>query len=141
MGEIESDPIRIFDLFGDNLSRRILILASEQPLSADELATTLDASHPTIYRRINALLDYDLVREEQHIDADGNHYKTFETTLNRIAIEVDDGGYTVDIRMRQNLVDQFGDFWSDLGESDLGGSIDPDTTDEASDGRYDHHHG
>lgn len=139
MGEKEWDPEGIFDLFGDDLTRRILVLASEQPLSADELAGTLDASHPTIYRRINALLEYDLVTEQQQIDAEGNHYKTFETTLNRISFEIDDGGYNIDIQMRENLIDQFDDFWSDLGESRVRKSIERE--DDRTRRHRDTHHG
>lgn len=139
MGEKEWDPVGIFDLFGDDLTRRILVLASEQPLSANELAGTLDTSHPTIYRRINALLEYDLVTEQQQIDAEGNHYKTFETTLNRISFEIDDGAYNIDIQMRQNLVDRFDDFWSDLGESRVGDSI--ERQDDRRSRHRDTHHG
>lgn len=141
MGEKEWDPAGIFDLFGDELTRRILVLASEQPLSADELARTLDTSHPTVYRRVNALLEYDLVDEQQQIDAEGNHYKTFETTLNRIAFEIDDGGYNVDIQMRQNLVDQFGGFWSDLGDSGVGEAAGRGERNDHPNRRRDTHHG
>lgn len=141
MGRKEWDPTTVFDLFGDDLARRILVVASERPLSAGELASNLDASLPTVYRRVNALLEYDLVREQQQIDADGNHYKTFETTLNRIAFEIEDGGYNIDIQLRQSLVDQFGDFWSDLGQSSTGESIDQGHGTEHNRPRRDTHHG
>lgn len=141
MSKKESDTSRIFDLFGDDLSRQILVLASESPLSANELASTLNTSDPTVYRRINALLEYDLLREHQEIDTDGNHYKTFETTLDRIAFEIEDGGYNIDLQLRQDLVDQFDDFWSDLGES---GVEEPTEQRELNDNlnqRRDTHHG
>lgn len=141
MGEKEWAPMDVFDIFGDALTRRILVLASEQPLSADELAGTLDTSHPTVYRRINALLEYDLLKEQQQIDAEGNHYKTFETTLNRIAFEIDDGGYDIDIQMRQNLVDQFGDFWSDLSEPGAVETTDQAKRSDRTEKRRDTHHG
>lgn len=141
MGEKEWDPAGVFDLFGDDLARQILVLASEQPLSADELARTLDTSHPTVYRRVNALLEYDLLDEQQQIDAEGNHYKTFETTLTRIAFEIEDGGYTIDVQMRQNLVEQFDDFWSDLGGSRIGEPIDGGDEAVRPDTHHDAHHG
>lgn len=141
MGEKEWDPTDVFDLFGDELTRRILVLASERPLSADELARTLDTSHPTVYRRVNALLEYDLLDEQQQIDTDGNHYKTFETTLNRVAFEIEDGGYTIDVQMRQNLVEQFDDFWSDLGESRIGEPIGGGEKTDRHDTHRDAHHG
>ena len=115
MGQKEWEPSSVFDLFGDDLARQLLVLASDRPFAADELASALDTSLPTVYRRLNALGEYDLVREEQELDRDGNHYKTYETTLQRIAFEIEDGGYTIDVQLRQSLVSQFGEFWADLG--------------------------
>lgn len=117
MSEKEWEPTDVFDLFGDELTRRILVLASDRPLSADDAASMLDASPPTIYRRFNELHEYDLVKERQQIDKDGNHYKTFETTLNKVVLEIENGGFNINLQMRKSLVDQFGDMWSDLGQS------------------------
>lgn len=114
MGDKQWTPGDVFDVFGDDLARQILVLTSEQPLSADELADYLDTSPPTVYRRLNELIEYDLVTESRQIDDDGNHYKTFATTLKRISFEISDGGYDIDIRMRRNLAGQFESFWSDL---------------------------
>lgn len=114
MGEKEWAPSDVFDVFGDSLARQLLVLASDRPLSADDLAQQLGVSRPTIYRRVNALIDYDLLRERQQIDAKGNHYQLFETTLQRITLEIDNGGYTIDLTMRQSLADQFESFWTDL---------------------------
>jgi predicted transcriptional regulator len=117
MSDKEWDPMDIFDLFGDELTRRILVLASDQPISADDASSVVDASPPTIYRRFNALLEHDLVKEQQQIDKNGNHYKTFETTLNKVVFEIDDGGYNINLQMRKSLVDQFVDMWFDFGQS------------------------
>lgn len=87
-------------------------------MSAQELADHCDTSLPTIYRRINALLEYDLLQEETQIDEDGNHYKTFETNLERIVFEINDGAVDIDIELRKDLVDQFDEFWHDLEERD-----------------------
>lgn len=141
MGEKEWDPANVFDLFGDDLTRQILVLASERPLSAEELATHLDSSLPTVYRRVNALREYDLVKEHQQIGADGNHYKTIETTLSRISLEIEDGGYNVDIEMRRSLVDQFGEFWSDLGQSTPSDSFETRNTTGRKQTRGDSQHG
>lgn len=116
MGEKEWKPSDVFDVFGDSLARRILVLASERPVSADDLAEQLDVSRPTIYRRVNALADYDLLTEQQQLDADGNHYQTVETTLKQIVFEIEDGGYNVSLEMRQSLADQFESFWSNLDQ-------------------------
>lgn len=141
MGQKEWDPADVFDLMGDDLTRRILALASERPFSAAELAEAMDASNPTIYRRINALLEYDLVDEHLQIDSEGNHYNTFESTLNRIAFEIEDGGYTVEIETRQDLVEQFDEFWSGLGESRIDETVERGENSDRPGPRRDTYHG
>lgn len=117
MGEKEWTPDTIFDVFGDDLARDILVLASQQPVSAEELAAHCEVSLPTVYRRAQTLCDYDLLQTHQEIDADGNHYKTFETTLEQITFAIEGGGYTIDIELRDSLVDRFEAFWEDLEQS------------------------
>lgn len=128
MGEKVWDPTDIFEVFGDPLARRILVFASDRRVSADDLAEQLDVSRPTIYRRLNALIDYDLLRERQEIDAQGNHYQSYESTLRRVTFEIEDGGYNIDLTMRQTLADQFESFWSDLEGSNTESTVAPDST-------------
>lgn len=123
MGRKEWDPDDVFDLFGDETARRILVLASDDPVSADDLAAALDTSHPTVYRRINALSDHGLLTDNQEIDSEGNHFKTFETTVDRISFVLEKGGCSVDVKPRQSLVEQFDSLWSDLGRSSSGDSV------------------
>lgn len=127
MAEKEWDPATVFDVFGDELARRLLVLASDRPVAVDDLADQLDVSEPTVYRRVNTLLEYDLVSEHQEVADDGNHYKTFETALKRAAFEIEAGGYNIDLELRQSLVDQFDAFWSDLERSGPGPRPDPAT--------------
>lgn len=130
MGDKQWEAENVFDLFGDELVRQILVLASEQPMAADDLAAHLDSSLPTIYRRVDALTDYDLLDEEVAITDDGNHYTTYETTLKRVTFEVDAGGYDIRVQRRESLVDQFGAFWEDLDRSspDMGGESPREST-------------
>jgi len=141
MGDKQWSPTTIFDVFGDSLARRILVLTSERPLSVDALSDHLDASPPTIYRRMNTLIEYDLVTSHQQVDEDGHHYKTFETTLQRIAFEIEDGGYNIDVQMRRSLVDQFEAFWSDLEESSPDGDFDAGTSPATDGPSEDSYHG
>lgn len=136
MAEKEWAPTDIFDVFGDTLARRILILASERPLSADELAEHLDVSEPTIYRRLNALQDYDLLSQQRQLDPEGNHYQTVETTLRKVVLEIEEGGYNVNLQLRQSLADQFDSFWSGLEESQTDATVEPEPgmQNEATDG-------
>lgn len=116
----EWEPETIFDVIGSEYARQILALGSHEPMSADELADRCGTSLPTVYRRVNALLEYDLLQEESRIDAEGNHYKEFETNLRRICFEVDAGGFDIDIQLRHDMVDRFERFWGDLEESSSG---------------------
>lgn len=110
----EWEPENVFDLFGSEYARQILALASKEPMSAQELADHTDASLPTTYRRVDALQEYDLLRASTQVDPDGNHYRTFETDLERVCFGVEDGSFTVDIQLQRDVVDRFGEFWGDL---------------------------
>lgn len=96
-------------------ARQILAFARRNPLSAEELADQCDASLPTIYRRINELLDYELLEERIQIDSDGNHYRVFETDVERISLLIEPGRFGVEVRFARDIVDKFGAFWRDLG--------------------------
>lgn len=110
----EWEPETIFDVFGSERAREILAMASVEPMSAQEFADRTGASLPTIYRRINALQEYDLLEEQTEIDKQGNHYKTFETNLEEVCFQIEDGSFTVDLRLRHDLVDKFDELWGDL---------------------------
>lgn len=127
MGEKEWVPSDVFDVFGDALARKILVLASDRPVSAEDLASQLEVSKPTIYRRVNALIDYDLLQERQEIDIEGNHYQSYETTLRRVTYEINDGGYNINLTVRQSLADQFESFWTDLEGASSKPPLDMDT--------------
>ncbi|MFB6160197.1 MAG: ArsR family transcriptional regulator [Haloferacaceae archaeon] len=135
----EWEPGNVFDVFGDEIARRVIVVASQGPISADDLAERMNASLPTIYRRVNALVEYDLLSEGQAIDGEGNHYKTFETALQRVSFEVTESGYDVAVEMDRGLADQFQRFWADLddGSAELSFTVDEELT-EPGDGT---HHG
>lgn len=111
--DTEWDPESVFDVLGNEHVRQILALASVEPVSADDLADHTDASQPTVYRRVNVLQEYDMLTEETELDDEGNHYKTYRTTLERVCFDVEDGGFTVDIQLRQDAVERFSEVWTD----------------------------
>lgn len=133
MREKEWSPANIFDVFGDPVSRQIIVLTNGRTLSAEGLAERLDVSLPTVYRRTNKLVEYDLLTEELRLTDDGNQYKVFETKLKRLTFEVTAGGYTVETEMKHDLVGGFEGFWTDLGQaSDQGFSGGDDYRHDAS---------
>lgn len=117
MGEKEWEAHNILDVFGDQVARQLLVLASQQPMTADEFTDHLDASAPTIYRRLNHLEEYNLITTDLDVDTDGNHSQTYETTLKRISLDIAGTGYDVSLTHRQDVGGQFGDFWNDLKEA------------------------
>lgn len=141
MNDTEKSPEELLDMFGDDVVRRILLLTSDTPMSADALANELDVSRPTVYRRVNALAEYDLLREDLETDSDGHHYRTFEPALNEITFEVDDGVFGITVEMDEDLVDRFDGFLGGLEESYSGPSVETNGQSETIYTRSDLHHG
>lgn len=117
VGSKEWEPETIFDVLASDSARQILALASIRPMSAEELSDHCEGSLPTVYRRVNALLEYDLLEEDLEVETDGTQYKVFETNLDRICFEIEEGSVEVDIQLRRDVVDQFTDFWQDFEPS------------------------
>lgn len=131
----EWDPENVFDVLGSEVARKILALASLRPLSADELADHCNVSKPTVYRRIQALQEYDMLAEEMELDDDGHHYKVFRTSLREARFHVDDGVFDIDIQLERDYTDKFMDFWQDMEEGAEGLSEGSDPASPGSDHR------
>lgn len=114
MGEKEWCPASILDVFGDSIARATLVIASEQPVAVPDVAEWLDVSEPTVYRRIDPLLEANLLEECRRIDADGNQPNQYRTILDEVTFSIEDSSYTVDIQVNQDLSDDFESLWSDL---------------------------
>lgn len=114
MGDKEWSPSNILDVFGDSMARATLVLANGNPVSVKEIAEQLDVSNPTIYRRIDPLVDANLLKEHRRIDQDGNQHKVYETILEEATFKLDGDSYTIDIQVDQDLTDEFESIWSDL---------------------------
>ena len=101
----EWDAETLFDVFERADARRILALTSVEELSAQALADRCDTSEATIYRRLDVLQDHDLVVDNEHVDEDGNHFRTYGTNLDEVCFQLRDGGFTIDVTYRRDLVD------------------------------------
>ena len=86
-------------------------------MSAKELADICDRSLATIYRRVQAMEDYDLLSEELARDPDGTQYNEYKSDLNEITISVDEGRLNVNIDIEKDTVDQFAELIEDLERS------------------------
>lgn len=110
----EWDPNDIFDVLASEHARKILAAASVRPVSAQELKNICETSLPTVYRRVNALITYDLLSDQLEIEPDGTHYSTYTSDLKEIKIRVDNGEFNINIEIQKDSVDQFGELISDL---------------------------
>jgi len=89
--EIDLSASELFDLFGDEYTRRVYETITEQPRSGRAVAEAADVSRATAYRRLNDLRDAGLVRTEMMICDDGHHKERFEPVPTSISISLDDG--------------------------------------------------
>jgi predicted transcriptional regulator len=104
----DDEDIAVLGLLDDDIARTILIQTSNQPMSADALSTHCDVSPPTIYRRIKQLREYDLLEEQQKIDTNGHHYKTYSAQFEHVSVELKDGSMSIEIqRAKENATDRF----------------------------------
>ncbi|MFC7176102.1 ArsR/SmtB family transcription factor [Halosegnis marinus] len=87
----------VFDLFGEPTARDVLARASEKPTDADTLADALGVSRPTVYRHVEELVEYGMLAEREHIDDEGNRYRTYAATLESVTFTLADGRIDVDV--------------------------------------------
>lgn len=114
------NPGGIFEVLASEESRRILAAASVQPVSAKELEQVCDASLPTIYRRLDVLVDYDLLSADPGVNPAQDQSKRYSTDLKEINIEIADGEINVNLEIKKDTVDKFGELFRDLREGSDG---------------------
>jgi len=112
--EDEKSIEEILDTIGDQHARRVLAAISREPQSAKELAEECDMSLPTVYRRIEMLTEYELVKDRTLVADDGNHYKVYESNFESTVISLEDDEYKVRIYREENLPDRFSQLWDEL---------------------------
>ncbi|WP_423747326.1 helix-turn-helix domain-containing protein (plasmid) [Haladaptatus sp. SPP-AMP-3] len=116
----DSPPRKLLSLLGDEHVQTILSVTSEQPMSANELSDTCGISLPTVYRRLEELVEHDLLSEQNEIAPDGNHYKKYEATIERIGVRLHQGEFEVDIEDRSvtDAPERFNRLWDDIRGDD-----------------------
>jgi hypothetical protein len=96
--EIDLSASELFELFGDEYTRRVYETITEQPRSGRAAAEAADVSRATAYRRLNDLRDAGLVRTETMICDDGHHKERFKPVPTSISISLGDGiGAMIDV--------------------------------------------
>ncbi|MDZ7729841.1 MAG: DNA-binding protein [Natrialbaceae archaeon] len=95
-GEADVD-VEQLDLIGDACARSILTAASTGPRTAKELTAKTESSAATVYRRINSLLDTELLEETVRFDDDGSHTTAYETAIEEVRVNISVDGIDVNI--------------------------------------------
>lgn len=100
--------MKVIELLDDDYARAILVATSEQPMSATTLSEEIDASLPTVYRRLEWLEDAGMVDAQTVPDSEGHHYRVYRSRLRRFAVELDDGALEATIDLRgEHVADRF----------------------------------
>ncbi|MBX0293822.1 ArsR/SmtB family transcription factor [Haloarcula nitratireducens] len=114
----DPDGIAALGLLHDEYAREIFVAASREAMSAKELAEACGFSLPTVYRRVDDLVDAGLVVENNEIDPSGNHYTSYEAAVEHIDVDVRDGELDVTITQQSDAVDRFTRVWEDIRRGD-----------------------
>ena len=91
-------------LYNHFASKEALIEAVlERPRSGREVAEQTDMSRSTAFRRLNTLVDLNLVETEQRIDAtDGHHRKQYRAIVESFSVRFGDGGLDIVIESEES---------------------------------------
>ena len=114
MAETERPDDRIIDMLSDDVGKRILQTTDQRALSAQSLEGHCDASLATVYRRIEELCELGLLRERVQVQDDGNHYRRFESNLDRLSVRLEDGEMEIDVDRHDDAPERFRHIWDAL---------------------------
>ena len=83
------------EVISDTYAQKILTALADCPTAAATLVEELDASRPTVYRRLNSLESAGLIESTVSLDADGHHRKQFHVVVDRANFTFDSNGIEV----------------------------------------------
>jgi len=101
LATVDLTTAELFDLFGDQYTRRVYEAVAEEPRCGRAVAEAADVSRPTAYRRLNDLRDAGLVRTERTICMEGHHREQFEAVAATISVSVDQDGLAVAVNVAE----------------------------------------
>ena len=111
----EERPEReVLAILDDDYARAILEATRQKQMFAKELSEECDMSVSTVSRRVNTLLEYDLLIERTHVDPDGHHYSEYEAQLDRVDVRLLESGFDVRIELREDAPDRFARLWDTM---------------------------
>ncbi|MFW6458253.1 MAG: ArsR/SmtB family transcription factor [Halodesulfurarchaeum sp.] len=94
-----------------------ILRATHEPKSAQELSEELDIPIATAYRRIEELIDHDLLKlEGREFSEEGRRTKVYRRTVDEISVSFGRGEFEIDFKERTEAKNNLVDVWSDLRE-------------------------
>jgi DNA-binding transcriptional ArsR family regulator len=84
----------VFDALGDELSRRILVEATAETVTASSLADLFDVAPATVYRRLNRLSELDLLREVSDVRQSQSSETGYRTCVRALMVLLSPTGFT-----------------------------------------------
>jgi predicted transcriptional regulator len=91
------DAERLLDVITDKYARSILEALTGCPATAPTLAAELDASKPTVYRRLNSLESVGLIKSTVAVDPDGHHRKRFHIAVSSVEFALGSNGVEITV--------------------------------------------
>lgn len=96
---------------------RTILTTLDSPMSATELCEACEMASSTVYRKIERLREAKLIREYTEVRRDGPNATLYERDFTRIAIDIDDGEFSLSIdRPETDATDRMASFWSEMKE-------------------------
>lgn len=88
----------LVDLLGDEMTRQVLETIADDGKGGREIAESLPVSRPTVYRRLNELVEAGLVDTTMVVCPDGHHHKQYRAVLEAARFQLGEGGLTADVQ-------------------------------------------
>lgn len=107
----------LLELLGQERVREILAATSREQCSAKELSEECEVALSTIYRRVEAMVEQDLLVERTRIEADGSHHAVYEANVDLVSVEIEDGSIDVRVSVREDAAERFSRIWSDIRDT------------------------
>lgn len=85
-------------------------------MSARELSEECDVVPSTVYRRVEEMVDHDLLVERTHLEPDGSHHSVYEANVDHLSVDIDDGTIDVSVHVREDAAQRFSRIWNDIRE-------------------------
>lgn len=113
----ESGSEELLELLGQERVRQILAATSREPLSAKELSEECNVARSTIYRRVEEMIDRDLLVERTQLTADGSHHSVYEANITHLDVGIEDGDIEVGVHLREDAAQRFSRIWREIRET------------------------